>query len=304
MSSSTESIHGVIVPLLAPVTEDDRLDAEAYGALIEHCIAGGVDVLFAGGTSGLGPLWPDADWRRMMETALETTADRVPLLGGVIAPSTAVAVERIRFLESIGYRHVVVTPTFYLPPTRPEEFLAHYGACREATSMNLVAYNIPSCTHAPVPVAVLADMATRGWTRHIKESSGDRVYFKQLLEAVGRSGASVLQGNEPDIAWGLRLGATGSVPVCANYAPQLHVAACRAASTGDWERLEALQTRIMEVREVLLLGNKHWIAGALYGVHTLGIGSGRMVQPFLQLDATERARIEAMSAMLAAGAEQ
>ena len=61
----------------------------------------------------------------------------------------------------------------------------------------------------------------KGWTRTIKESSGDRDYFMAVTDGLKNTGAVVLQGNEPDIAWGLSSGARGLVPVCANYAPRL-----------------------------------------------------------------------------------
>jgi 4-hydroxy-tetrahydrodipicolinate synthase len=295
MSESRKVIEGLIVPLLTPVDGQEGVDEAAMRALIQHCLAGGAKAFFIGGSSGMGPLWPMAEWERMMEIALDEAGNAVPLLGGVIEMSTARAIERIRLLERIGYEHMAVTPTYYITAEKNEEFLSYFGACRDATDMNMIVYNIPSCTYTSIPVEVIADMAKRGWMQCIKESSGDKDYFSELMEAVSQSPVAVLQGNEPDIAWGLRQGACGIVPVCSNYAPSLYAAMCHAAAEKDDETMDALQQEIMSVRETLLLGDKNWIAGAMFGVSTLGIGSGAVLSPIPKAGEAEQRKIQAMT---------
>jgi dihydrodipicolinate synthase/N-acetylneuraminate lyase len=304
MPESTKVIEGVIVPLLTPVDGQERVDESALRALIRHCINGGVDALFAGGTSGMGPLWPMAQWERMMEIAQDEVGNATGLLGGVIEASTVRAIERIRVLERIGYEHMVVTSTYYITPEKNDEFIAHFGACRDAADLNMIVYNIPPCTHTSIPVEVIAEMAKRGWTECIKESSGDQDYFSQLMDAVSGYDIAVLQGNEPDIAWGLRKGARGIVPVCANYAPSLYAAMYKAAAEKNDERMDVFQEEISAIRETLLLGDKNWIAGAMFGISTLGIGSGAVLGPIQEVAEVEQRKIEAMTRSRAASAQK
>ena len=294
MEKSTGIVEGVIVPLLTPLDKEERVDEAAFRALIQHCLDGGVDCLFAGGTSGLGPLLTANQWQRMMEIAHDEVGGSVPLLGGVIATSTALAIERIRILERIGFEHMVVTPTFYVAPEKKEEFLNHFGDCRQATDMEMIVYNIPSCTAVSIPIEAIVDMVEKGWTSVVKESSGSREYFSNLMGAVSGSDTRILQGFEPDIAWGLSQGAKGMVPVCGNYAPRLFSAAWRAGQAGDTALLDNLQERIMAVRETLLMGDKNWLAGAMYGIHTLGIGRGIVSRPILELAEQEKDEIKAL----------
>jgi 4-hydroxy-tetrahydrodipicolinate synthase len=302
MSESTQVIEGVIVPLLTPTDGQERVDESAMRALIRHCIEGGANALFAGGTSGMGPLWPRLEWERMMEIAQDEVGNAAGLLGGVIEMSLARAIERIRVLERIGYEHMVVTSTYYITPETNDEFISYFGACRDAADMNMIVYNIPSCTHTSIPVEVITEMVKRGWTKCIKESSGDKNYFSQLMDAVSGYDIAILQGNEPDIAWGLRKGARGIVPVCANYAPSVYAAMCKAAAQKDDERMDALQEEISAIRETLLLGDKNWVAGAMFGVSTLGIGSGAVLRPIQGLAEAEQRKIEAMTRSRAASA--
>jgi 4-hydroxy-tetrahydrodipicolinate synthase len=199
---------------------------------------------------------------------------------------------------------MVVTSTYYIAPETNDEFISYFGACRDATDMNMIVYNIPSCTHTSIPVEVIAEMAKRGWTQCIKESSGDKDYFSKLVDAVSQNGIAVLQGNEPDIAWGLRKGARGIVPVCANYAPGVYAAICKAAAQKDDERMDALQEEISAIRETLLLGDKNWVAGAMFGVSTLGIGSGAVLRPIQGVAEAEKRKIEEMTRSRAVSAQR
>jgi 4-hydroxy-tetrahydrodipicolinate synthase len=298
MSDAANVIEGLVVPLLTPVDENERVDEPELRALIRHCLEGGANGIFVGGSAGMGPLLTDDQWVRLMEIARDEVDDPVPLLGGVMATSTGRAIERIKILAQTGFHHVVVTPTYYITPTRHEEFMAHFEGCRQAADINMIVYNIPSCIGADIPVGAIAEMVHQGWTRTIKESSGDRDYFMAVTDALKNTGAAVLQGNEPDIAWGLSSGARGMVPVCANYVPRLFAEAWKANEAGEEDRLHELQAQISSVREVLLMGDKHWLAGAIYGAHSLGIGGGHATLPIPKLTEEQQREIDALTEKL------
>ena len=294
MSKSANVIEGVIVPLLTPVDENERVDEPALRAQIRHCLEAGVDGIFVGGSAGMGPLLTDDQWVRLMEIARDEVDDPVPLLGGVMATSTGRAIERIKILDQAGFHHVVVTPTYYITPSRHEEFMAHFDGCRQATDMNMVVYNIPSCIGAEIPVSVIVEIVKLGWTRTIKESSGDRDYFSDVLHSTADFDTTVLQGWEIEIAWALSAGAKGFVPTCANCVPELFAALWRAHRAGDDVQRNEAQERIVAVREALILGDKNWIAGLMYGIKTLGIGRGNAVRPIADISDEEKKKVEAV----------
>jgi len=267
------------VPVITPVDENDRVDEAGLRAVIRTCLSAGVDAIFAGGSAGAGPLLTDHQWRTMMAIAADEVASAVPLLGGVMETSTARALERIGVLEELGFRRLMLTPTFYLPPAREHEFLAHFEACRAATALELIAYNIPSCTGSALPVTVVVEMARRGWITACKESSADREYFAALVDGAPAGGLRVFQGSEVNIAWGLELGAHGIVPVCANFAPGLFVQAWRAARAGEAEELARCQVTIDALVATVVRGEHYWIAGVMHACALRGMGSGIPVRP-------------------------
>lgn len=285
-------LKGVIVPVITPVDGRDRVDEENFRKLIQYCIKAGVNGLFVGGSAGMGPLLTEKEWQRAMEIAYDEIDGKSLLLGGVIAPSTEKALLQIGILERIGYENMVVTPTFYITLKYESEFLAHFGRCREATDMNMIVYNIPLCTGSTIPVETILEMVRRGWTNICKESSDNREYFLALLKKGRELGLRMFQGSEPNMGWGLLMGASGIVPVCANYSPKLFVEIWRAAQEGDQTLLRSIQKKISAMRKVILLGEKNWIAGIMYAVSTLGIGRGRPVEPLQELSVKEKELID------------
>lgn len=298
------NVTGVIIPVITPVDEFENVDEKAYRAVMKHCINAGVDGIFAGGSAGMGPLLSDNQWRRAMEIARDEIDDNNILLGGVIATSSKRAVEQITFLESIGFLYAAVTPTFYITISTVDEMLSHFYACRNAVDMEMVVYNIPGCTNSVIPLEAMEKMAEDNWMTAIKESSGSRDYFKSLMEIASGFGLNVMQGNEPDIEWGLEIGASGIVPVCGNYEPATFVSAVLAASRGEKQNLSRIQERINQIREVLLMGDKNWIAGIMYGMKTLGIGSGNAVGPIQELSLEEKKRIEELKKIIPSDGNQ
>lgn len=288
-------VSGVIIPLVTPFTDSLELDEPALRQQVQRCASAGVGAVFVGGSAGSGPLLTDSQWRRAAEVAVEAAAEAgTHAMLGVIATSTARALEQIRFSQELGVETIVVTPTYYIALQRDAEVLAHFGACREATDQHLIIYNIPGCTGCQISVAAMGEMMGRGWGAAVKESSGDAAYFRQVLALGEEHSVGVFQGNEVDIVWSLQAGAAGIVPVCGNYDPGLFVDIdARVRRSGEAAADD--QTRINALRDVLLVGDHNWIAGITWGVHTMGLGSGRPPLPLQPVDAERKRMIEGLN---------
>ncbi len=287
-------LEGVVVPVLTPVDDEDRVDEPAFRRILRRLIGSGVHNLFVGGSAGEGPLLMAREWQRMIEIAVDEVKAALPLFGGAIDTSTRRVLDKLSLMASAGYQYAVVTPTYYYSLQTPTEHLRLFGACAEtAPGMTLIAYNIPGSVHSQIPVKVLADLAGRGLVKYCKESSGDLDYFGQVVAETTPLGMRVFMGDEASIADGLRLGACGVVPVCANFEPQTYIDAYQAGKRQDWAELARLHQRIMDLRANLPRAAPCWVAGVKYAVATLGIGSGMPVSPLEPLTAEERQKLEA-----------
>jgi len=285
-------LTGVVVPAITPVDDEDRVDEAAFRRGLRRLIDADVNAIFVGGSAGEGPLLADHEWERMVTIAHDEVKGAVNLLGGAIDTSTRRVRAKMRILSQLGYPYCVITPTYYITLRHPDEYLRLFGECAEhADGMEIVAYNIPSCTGSVIPADKVVEMARRGWFRYMKESSGDFDYFRRLVVEGAEVGLKVLQGEEPHIAKGLLAGAVGIVPVCANFEPATYLAAYQAGLARDEAALAGLQERIIEVRKQLLFVGPLWIAGIKYAMSLLGVGSGLPVSPLQPLTAEERAKV-------------
>jgi len=284
-----KELYGIIVPIITPVETDDQVDENSFRKMIRHVIDGGVHGLFVGGSAGEGPLLTELEWTRMMEIARDENGNRVSLLGGVMDTSAKRVKEKIKILKQMGYEFFVVSPTFYLSLTSPEEHFRLFGECLDAGSgMEMVGYNIPQNTHSQVPVEVLHECVRRGWTRYCKDSSGDMEYFRRLQGL----GLKVFSGSEFDLTDKLLAGAAGLVNVCANYEPETYVQAYSAALKKDREELAKMQERVDFLRQRLCLEGPCWLSGVKYAMSTLGIGSGKPLSPLQPAPEKQRKMID------------
>jgi 4-hydroxy-tetrahydrodipicolinate synthase len=291
---NNDILRGVIVPVITPIDDREDVDEPAFRRALRRLVRAGVHGIFVGGSAGEGPLLPGRQWRRMMEIGLDEVGAALPVLGGAIDNSTRRVCDKVRALAEIGYRHFVVTPTFYLAAKTADEQLRLFGEAKTAGGdMEMVAYNIPQCTGSTVAVETVCQMARRGWIRCCKESSGDRDYAAELIRRGKEVGLTVLAGDERGSGEALLAGAGGIVPVCANYDPGLFLRLYDAGARGDREQLARALGEMQAVHEALIFSGPYWLSGIKYALAGLGIGSGRLLSPLPPADAQAMARIDA-----------
>jgi 4-hydroxy-tetrahydrodipicolinate synthase len=241
-------LHGVIPPVVTPITEDHRFDAASAERLYEHLAGIGVHGLFLFGTSGEGPALSRDVQADALASARRVLGDRLPLLVGCIEPSTDGVIEAARRAADAGATAIVACPPTYVPATQ-EEMRVHFRAIREAVDLPLVAYDIPFTVKTKIEPRTLLDLAGEGTIVALKDSSGDTTSFRRLLLA-RPEGFDVLTGSELLFDHVLAAGADGIVPGLANVAAEPFVRLYDAFQRGDLDAVRREQdfiTRLFEV---------------------------------------------------------
>ena len=109
-----ERLKGVVVPVVTPLTEDDKVDVESLKRLTDHCIEGGLTSLYPCGTTGEMMYLTVEERKLAAETVVKQAAKRVPVFVHVGAWNQADTIELAKHAVSIGADGIgVVTPTFY-----------------------------------------------------------------------------------------------------------------------------------------------------------------------------------------------
>lgn len=280
-------IAGVIVPLLTPLRDDETIDQPAVARLVEHVIAGGVAGIFVLGSSGEAPALRPAERERMLISTVKAVAGRVPILAGVIEPSTAQAVATARCYVDLGADALVPTAPYYFIYSQAE-LASHFRAVAAATDRPVVLYNIPVLVKQTLSPELVGELSTVANIVGLKDSDGQLDPFQRFLKLRSDS-FQVWQGAEPVAAISMARGSDGAVLGLANIAPRMIVSMYEAASSGDLPNAWDLQDRLMQL--FLIQRHKSFLAGLKGAASLLGLCGPRICEPFEMLTADQMAKV-------------
>ena len=243
--SPTTGLTGVVPPLITPLTPDGDLDTASLERLVGHLLDGGVHGLFALGSTSEVAFFEDAMRDLVLDAVMGIVAGAVPVLVGVIDTQTRRVLEHVRRAEARGAAGVVATAPFYAITGR-EEIRTHFRVLGEQSHIPVYAYDLPQCVHSKLDPAMLVELASEGRIAGVKDSSGDDVSFRRLVErnAAAGTGLTLLTGHETVVDGAYLAGAHGSVPGLGNVDPAGYVRMHEAAMRGDWVAVRSEQERL------------------------------------------------------------
>jgi 4-hydroxy-tetrahydrodipicolinate synthase len=99
----SHSYHGIIPPIVTPLSGRDMLDHEGLERLVERLVTGGVTGLFILGTTGEGPSLSYRLRREMIAQTCRIVRNRVPVLVGITDTSFVESLALARHSEECGW---------------------------------------------------------------------------------------------------------------------------------------------------------------------------------------------------------
>ncbi len=294
--SLSRRIHGIIPPVISPLTDEGRFDPAAARRVCAEMIECGVNGLFLFGSSGEGPNIPRSDRVAGIAAAVEASQGRVPVLVGVLEPSTRNAIEAGQEARDAGADALVVCAPYYFRYAMGE-IETHVRMVRERVDLPVMLYDIPVTTGVKLPISTVLSLAADDTIIGVKDSSGDETNMRRLLTQ-RPEGLRVLTGAELLVDTSLLAGADGSVPGLANVCPRFFTRLYQAWLDDDGPAVADLAARIVALGEVFInpdptgprasyaFGSMK-IATQLRGV----IETARLTDPFRQVTARHRERV-------------
>ena len=297
--SSNVPFSGVVPPVVTPDTPDHQLDVVSFERSINRLIEAGVDSLFFLGSSGEVVFATDERRDQIVREAVRIVDHRVPVLVGIIDTQTERVLEHGRRALALGADALVATAPFYAlgGPADVEE---HFRILHQELDAPLFAYDIPVCVHTKLPWKMLARLGAEGVLAGVKDSSGDDVSFRYLVQENEKNGhpLTLLTGHEIVVDGALLSGADGSVPGLANVEPKGYVRMWKAAQDGNWSEVKREQDRLNEISHIfdVTTGVQGYGAGVgafKCALNLMGIfDSNQMPRPVKPLDDQNREAIK------------
>ena len=236
-------LSGVFAAAVTPNRIGSR-DADYTGLmdLLDFLANAGVDGICILGSTGEFLNYPFSDRQRLVYLGVKRS--RVPLLVGVGHSTLRGALELASEAIAAGADGLLIMPPYFFRYDQPEIERFYLEFARETgDAVPILLYNIPQFT-SPIAPSTARALLDTGRFAGMKDSSGDRSYFQELLALRGQHPFALLAGSDRLASQALASGADGVVSGCASAIPELLVALYRTHKAQNAERTEALQSTL------------------------------------------------------------
>lgn len=219
---NTDFIHGVIVPILTPIDDEERIDEARLRDQVDYVIAGGVLGILAFGSNGEFYMIEEDEMRRGLQIILKQAAGRVPVYFGIGAISTKKCCRLAQMAAAEGAAGISVLQPMFLKPTRAE-LLGHFKAIADSVPHTpMLLYNNPGRVGYTLTADLVDELAhTVPNIVGMKDTSGDITLTSEFIRRTRDVNFKVFGGKDTLLYASLCHGAVGGVCTAANFMPEL-----------------------------------------------------------------------------------
>lgn len=240
---------GVFTAVVTPF-HNGELDEQSLRGLIEFQIENGVSGLVPCGTTGESPTISHTEYLRTIKVTVDTVRQRVPVIAGAGANSTAKAVALSQEVKQLGVDATLQVAPYYNKPTQ-EGLYQHYKQLARV-GLPVMVYNVPGRTGVNITPQTMERLSKLSEITALKDASGDLAQTFATIQLCG-SEFDLLSGDDALALPMMKLGATGVVSVISNLLPAEMVALCRCVEAGHAARAEEIHAHLSPLIETLFV---------------------------------------------------
>ncbi|EHP39947.1 dihydrodipicolinate synthetase [Cupriavidus basilensis OR16] len=215
--------RGVFSPVLTPFRADYAPDAQRF---VRHCrwlIAQGVGLAVFGTNSEANSLSVD-EKRRLLDVLLEAGISASQLMPGTGACALPDVIALTRHAVAAGCAGVLMLPPFYYKGVSDDGLFRAFAQVIEGVDdarLRIYLYHIPAVSQVPLGLDLIDRLlsAYPGIIAGVKDSSGDFVNTRAMIERFGARGFDVFAGTEALLLETMRTGGAGCITATGNVNP-------------------------------------------------------------------------------------
>ena len=270
--------RGSMVAVVTPMKADGALDFEALARLVEFHVENGTDAIIAVGTTGESPTLDFEEHITVIRKVVELVKDRIPVIAGTGANSTAEALHLTQRAMAAGADACLLVTPYYNKPTQ-EGLYRHYQLIANTVPIPQILYNVPGRTACDLKPETVERLANIPNIIGIKEAST----LERIQDLLRRCGdrLDIYSGDDGIAAEAMLSGAKGVISVTANVAPRLMHEMSMAALAGDRAKTNAINQQLAGLHQALFLESNP--IPVKWAVHQLGLMSPGIRLPLTPL---------------------
>ncbi|HAD01476.1 MAG: 4-hydroxy-tetrahydrodipicolinate synthase [Parabacteroides sp.] len=272
------NLKGMGVALITPFKEDESVDYEALGRLVDFQLQNGTDYLVVLGTTAETPTLTEQEKKEIVSMVVSKVRGRIPVVLGVGGNCTRSVVEKLKHDNFDGIDAILSVVPYYNKPSQ-EGIYQHYKAISEATDLPIILYNVPGRTGVNMTAETTLRVA-RDFKNvvAVKEASGNITQMDDIIKNKPAN-FDVISGDDGITFPLITLGAVGVISVIGNAFPKEFSKMVRLALNGDYNNALTIHHRFTELIELLFVdGNP---AGAKSILNAMGYIENKLRLPLV-----------------------
>ena len=272
------NLKGMGVALITPFKEDESVDYEALGRLVDYLLQNGADYLVVLGTTAETPTLTEEEKKKIIELVVTKVRHRIPIVLGVGGNCTKSVVDKLKNDNFEGIDAILSVVPYYNKPSQ-EGIYQHYKAIAQATELPVILYNVPGRTGVNMTAETTFRLA-REFKNIIavKEASGNITQMDDIIKNKPKD-FNVISGDDGITFPLITLGAIGVISVIGNAFPREFSRMVRLALAGDYDSARTIHHRFTELFSLLFVdGNP---AGVKSMLSMMGFVENRLRLPLV-----------------------
>ena len=272
------NLKGMGVALITPFKEDESVDYEALGKLVDYQLQNGTDYLVVLGTTAETPTLTEEEKQNIIQLVVSKVNGRIPIVLGVGGNCTRALVEKLKKDNFDGIDAILSVVPYYNKPSQ-EGIYQHYKAISEATSLPIVLYNVPGRTGVNMTAETTLRIARECKNVvAIKEASGNITQMDDIIKNKPEN-FDVISGDDGITFPLITLGAVGVISVIGNAFPREFSRMVRLGLAGDYDNARTIHHSFTELFNLLFVdGNP---AGVKSMLNAMGYVENKLRLPLV-----------------------
>lgn len=234
--------QGTIVPVVAPLTADYKLDYQGVEKLFSHLYRSEA-APFILGTTGESASLPNSFKEDYLAAASKLRSTNTKLYAGISSNIVEESIEFAKKCFDFGIDAVAATlPTYY--HLSEYQIKKYFIQLADEIPGPLIIYNIPATTHMSIPLNLLDELSYHDNIVGTKDSERSEKRLDESLRLwKDRKDFSHFLGWAAKSAYALINGSDGLVPSTGNVNPAIYYNMCLAVASGDFDKAYYYQSQ-------------------------------------------------------------
>ena len=235
----TPVFTGSCPALVTPFDQNNIINYDAFGRLIDAQIEAGVDAVCVCGTTGESATMSIREHIAAVEFCVKRVNHRVKVIAGAGSNDTSAAVYLSQHAQDSGADALLhVTP--YYNKASQAGLIKHYEYIADRVELPIILYNVPGRTGVSFTAETYKVLSENPKINGVKEASGNFSTIATMMQMADGC-VDLYSGNDDQIVPLLAMGGKGVISVLSNVAPKQTHDICQSFFDGDVKKSLKLQ---------------------------------------------------------------